>query len=66
MMMPLLKPTIKTEKKQIRIAMNEDLLNDIMAYCEWSGRKDETEFFVQAAHFVLSKDKDWHKAQTKA
>jgi hypothetical protein len=57
--MPIIKPKQKNEKEQIRISIENRVLEKIKQYCEWAGISKQDEFFEQAAEFVLSKDKDW-------
>lgn len=57
--MPIIKPKQKHEKEQIRISIENRVLEKIKQYCEWAGISKQDEFFEQAAEFVLSKDKDW-------
>lgn len=57
--MPIIKAKQKQEKEQIRISIENRILEKIRQYCEWAGIGKQDEFFEQAAEFVLSKDKDW-------
>lgn len=59
--MPLLKPSNKTTKEQIRINIEKELIEHMEAYCQWAGIKKIDEFIEQAAQFILKKDKDWQK-----
>jgi len=59
--MPLLKPSQKTAKEQMRIYIDQQLIEQIKAYCEWAEIKKIDEFIEQAAQLVLEKDKDWRK-----
>lgn len=49
----------KPEKVQVRISLENHLLEKIKQYCEWVGITKHDEFFEQAAEYILSKDKDW-------
>jgi len=42
--------------------MNESLLNEIKAYCEWANIHKPTDFFIQAIDYILKNDKEWRKA----
>lgn len=57
--MPLLKPTEKIEKTQLRIAVDKNLLEQMKQYCDWAGIKKVDDFVEQAALLVFAKDKDW-------
>ena len=57
--MPIIKSKNKTDKEQIRISIEKNIIEKIRQYCEWAGVKKHDEFFEQAAEYILSKDKDW-------
>lgn len=59
--MPIIKSSGKIEKEQVRISIDKSILEKIKQYCEWADVKKYDDFFVQAAEFVLSKDKEWVK-----
>jgi hypothetical protein len=57
--MPLIKSKHKPEKEQVRIMVDNQVLEKVKQYCDWADVKKQDDFFEQAAEFVLSKDKDW-------
>jgi metal-responsive CopG/Arc/MetJ family transcriptional regulator len=57
--MAIIKVKKKPEKEQVRISIENQLLEKIKQYCEWAGVTKHDEFFEQAAEYILSKDKDW-------
>jgi len=57
--MAIIKVKKKLEKEQIRISIENNLLEKIKKYCEWAGVTRQEDFFEQAAEYILSKDKDW-------
>ena len=62
--MPLLKPDKKTVKKYIRISIQESLLEETRAYCQWANIQKLDDFFALAAQFIFKKDKDWKNYRT--
>lgn len=61
--MPLLKTTCaKSKKVSLHVLVEENLLSEIKAYCDWANMRKPTEFVIQAAHYVLQNDKEWRKA----
>ena len=63
--MSLLKPKTNEEDKSLSIVLPESIAEEVEAYCEWVGFKTTSEFFEEAATFVLKRDRDW-KAYQKA
>lgn len=61
--MPLLNPTVVEEEINRKLRFKKSLIDEISAYCKWSGILSENHFFEEAAAFVLKKDKDWQKAK---
>lgn len=57
--MALIKPKIKQNKVQARISLNESLMSEIKAYCDWAGIEKIDDFIEQSIEFVFSKDKEW-------
>lgn len=62
--MPLIKPN-HDELLQRRYRLAKSLLDEIEAYCEWSGVKNDNQFLEEAAQYVLKKDREWQKAKSK-
>ena len=60
--MPLLKPSAKPVKEQVRIYIESDVVQQMRDYCQWAGLGKIDEFIEQAALLVLEKDKEWQKA----
>lgn len=52
--MPLIKPN-HDELLQRRYRLPKSLLDEIEAYCEWSGVKNDNQFLEEAAQYVLKK-----------
>ena len=59
--MPIIKSSGKIEKEQVRISVDKSIFDKIKQYCEWADVKKYDDFFIQAAEFVLTKDKEWQK-----
>lgn len=57
--MPLIKSKRKPEKEQVKIMVDNQILEKVKQYCEWADVIKQDDFFEQAAEFILSKDKDW-------
>jgi predicted DNA binding CopG/RHH family protein len=63
--MAIIKAKHKSEKIQIRIAIENHTLEKIKQYCAWVDIKKQDDFFQQAAEYVLSKDRDWNEHISK-
>lgn len=64
--MPLLNSTqLKSNRISVTISLNENLLNEVKAYCEWAGIERTGEFFIQAVDYILKNDKEWRKVSTQ-
>ena len=57
-MMPIIKP-MQEPTLEDKIKMSTELKNEIEAYNAVYGIKNLSHFLVEAAQYVLSKDKDW-------
>ena len=55
--MPLLKPS--NDQDKLSISLDKELIEEIIAYCQWANIRKPDEFVEQAALLVLRKDKDW-------
>lgn len=60
--MPKLNPS-KNKKSSLKINVSQSILDEVSGYVEHFGLVDASDFFEQAAEFVLSSDKDWKKAK---
>lgn len=47
--------------EKVRLDIEQGILHDVKAYCEWVGISDISHFFEEAALFVFQKDSDWKK-----
>ncbi len=63
--MALIKPKTKSKKTQTRVSLDESLLSQIQAYCDWAKIEKMDDFVEQAIEFVFAKDKDWKSAKSK-
>ena len=61
--MALIKPKNKHRKIQTRISLDEGLLVNIKAYCDWAKIEKIDDFIEQAIELVFAKDKDWKATQ---
>lgn len=52
------------EKDKIKIEINSVTYAEIKKYCAWSGISEIDYFFEEAAHYILSKDKEWKQHQS--
>jgi len=60
--MPLLSSTQQKSKRiTVTISLNENLLNEVKAYCQWAGIDRYGEFFTQSVDYILKNDKEWRK-----
>lgn len=59
--MALLIAKQKSKKMPISLRFDGALISEIKAYSEWVGIERLEDFFEQAAHYILEKDKDWQK-----
>jgi len=60
--MPLLdQSTGKMIKKTVTISLEENLLIEANAYCQWRQINSIKEFAVKSMQYVLKNDKDWRK-----
>ena len=57
--MSLIKPSLKINKSQIRVSINDDILAEMKSYCSWADIDKIDDFVEQAIQFVFSKDTDW-------
>lgn len=58
--MTLLKPK-SFKKTQLKLGLSQGLLAEIENYCQFAGIDKPSDFFVQAAEYILENDKDWKK-----
>lgn len=64
--MPLIKkPGRVKEKKQIRIRLDEDIMQEISDYCDWAELPSLDYFFEQIALIALRKDREWKNKKEK-
>ncbi len=63
--MAILKPKIKSEREQIRLSIDSQVLVEISHYCEYAGFRKQDEFFEEAALHILSKDKEFREWKDK-
>ena len=61
--MAILQPSEKTKRSQIRVNIDDNLLKQMQAYCDWVGITKVDEFIEQAARHVFKKDKEWAQHQ---
>ncbi|HFK5878215.1 TPA: hypothetical protein ACGYSL_002115 [Legionella pneumophila] len=57
--MPVINAQKQPEKDRFKIEINSEKAKEIKEYMQWADIKDLSFFFEEAAHFVLSKDKEW-------
>lgn len=62
--MALLDPKKRSKRVAISLRLEENLINEISAYCSWLGIARLQEFFEQAADYILKNDKDWKQAMS--
>ena len=63
--MALIQPTIKSKKTPVRLQLDEALLAQVKAYCDWANIDKVDDFVEQAIAFVFAKDRDWKVAQSQ-
>lgn len=63
--MALLHSKPKSNKIAVSLRFEENLLNEIKTYQEWAGIDKLNDFLEQSARFILEKDKDWIKNESK-
>ncbi|MFT3741088.1 MAG: hypothetical protein QM752_00120 [Gammaproteobacteria bacterium] len=60
--MPLLSGSQhKSKRIAVHFSLPEDVLDEIKAYCQWSGLQRSPEFIQQAILYVLKNDREWTK-----
>jgi hypothetical protein len=66
--MPLLDPKKRSKRVAVSLRFEENLMQEISAYCSWLGITRLQDFFDQAADYILKNDKDWkqEKSSSKA
>lgn len=63
--MPLIHKEQEIPKKgQVRVRLQNNVLDEMQAYCQWAGVTLD-HFLEEAALFVFRKDKSWHKQKTQ-
>ena len=61
--MALLDPKKRSKRVPISLRLEEQLVDDISAYCKWLGIARLQDFFEQASDYILKNDKDWREAK---
>ena len=64
--MPIIMPNQAKTYEKIRIQVPSDLLEEVKNYCKEFSISEMGEFFVEAAKYVLKKDRDWQKIIKKS
>lgn len=59
--MALLSAKKISNKKKIKLEIDQEIYSNITKYCEWSGIASLDDFFEEAATYIFAKDKDWGK-----
>lgn len=57
--MPIIKPIKKLHNETLRLQCPTDLFSEIQNYCAAFHIEKPEAFFLQAAQYILEKDKDW-------
>lgn len=63
--MPIIQSEKRTKPQKIKFIIDANLLDEIKGYCAWAKVENEGAFFIQAAEFVLRKDKEWKMYKRK-
>ena len=65
--MPIINKPSGISKAKIKFEISNKLKEEIDEYCAWADfEKNHEHFFVEAAEYLLSKDKEWqHKRKQK-
>jgi hypothetical protein len=61
--MTLLDPKKHSKRVPISFRFEEQLMDEISAYCKWLGIARLQDFFEQAADYILKNDKDWREVK---
>ena len=61
--MPLLNPVIEDKEVNKKYRFKKTLIEEISAYCRWSNVGSDNHFFIEAAQYILKKDKEWQKSK---
>jgi hypothetical protein len=62
--MPLIAASDLNKKQDLKLKLNNSLIEEIKSYCIWAGIENNLDhFFSEAASMVLRKDKDWIAAK---
>lgn len=62
--MALLDPKKRSKRVPVSLRFEEQLMDEIGAYCKWLGIARLQDFFEQAAEYILKNDKDWKQEKT--
>ncbi len=62
--MALLDPKKRSKRVPISFRFEEQLIDEVSAYCKWLGIARLQDFFEQAADYILKNDKDWRQEKT--
>ena len=62
--MALLDPKKRSKRVPISLRLEEQLIDEISAYCKWLGIARLQDFFEQAADYILQNDKEWKQEKT--
>ena len=63
--MSIIKSKQKHKRSQVRINIENPIMEKIKQYCEWANVEKLDDFFEQAAEFVLQKDPAWKNFSRK-
>ena len=63
--MPIIAPTLQSNKKMIRGRISAELEKQLQEYMSWAGVKKMDDFLEQAIQFVLKSDREWKKKGKK-
>lgn len=61
--MALLDPKKRSKRMQVTFRLEESLISEVSAYCQWLGIARLQDFFEQAADYILKNDKDWKQGK---
>jgi hypothetical protein len=54
------KPEKASNKQQVRVRMEEAIIKEIEAYCQWAELPSIDYFLEQVSLMALNKDKEWN------
>src|SRR5690242_19554870 len=59
--MSILKTTVPVQRKTVKMSLNAQLYQDMLAYCQWAKFDRPAELVERAVEYVFAHDKAWQQ-----